>query len=531
MQPSRLRSPIQCRPLVGILLAFLGGCTTIFSQEVPTGEIQPLLPFATPPLIPEPLIDTPTIAVDPEPMVFEPNLFTRDSPSASVRTAEMIERRAGELGPEVEPPVFDPTDGAASAFGIDSGIGSLTRPSVAGAQAERESQRILARAERQADLEHYNVKIGPVPFRFGAGVELQFSDNANLSGDDKLADLTILPHIDVYGGIKLSRQNTLSIQLGLGYLWNLNRPELDRALTNAAVGLDSDTGFSLDMKMGNFRINLHERPAIPRQQFDLITQRNPLQYSQFTNVAGVTVFWDVNSRLSASFNYDHLNVISLKSEVENLDQSSDLFGASINYSLGNSISLSLQANASFVKYKRNFLNEANNYDVGVGVSSRIGRHTTVRVVAGYQIGEFGSGGQINDNTSLSDWYFRLVISQNVNRYLGHSLSLGHESQIGTASNSTSVDYIRHQMTSAVARSFGLGTILSLDSARESGGLFAQEFKLYQLGVYGYWSMSKKLSLTFNYRLTKRDASGDENELSGVLDYIENRVDLGLQLHL
>jgi hypothetical protein len=441
----------------------------------------------------------------------------------------MVERRQGET--TAAPGSFlDPAVGAASAFGFDGGQGALTRPSVAGSQAERELQRMTARAERQANLEHYNVKIGPIPFRFGAGVEFQFTDNANLSKDNRLADLSILPHLDVYGGLRLSRLNVLSIQLGIGYIWNLNRPELDRELINASVGLDTDSGISFDLKIGNFRINLHERPAIPRQQFDLITQRNPLQYSQFTNVAGLTVFWDMNSRTTASFSYDHLNVISLKSEVENLDQSSDLFGASASYRFSDALTLGIQANASLISYKNQFLNDSSNYDVGATLTAQLGRNTTLRVVGGYQKGAFGSGGEIDDNSDFGDWFLRVAINHVLNRRITQSLSFGHETQGGTASNSTVVDYIRHQMTFSFSRSLGLSADVSFDSATESGGLFAQDFKLYQFGLYGYLMMSKYVSLNISYRIVKRDSSSNGQDEED-LDYIENRVDLGVRLNL
>ncbi len=469
--------------------------------------------------------------VEPEPIREQPNLFPQDRSRPNVRAAEMVERGASGYFPSEAPYFEDPADGAASAFGFDSGRGALTRPSVAGSQAERELQRMTARAERQANLEHYNVKIGPIPFRFGAGVEFQFSDNVNLTSNNKLADLSIVPHLDIYGGLRLSRRNVLSIQFGIGYIWNLNRPELDRALTNASVGLDSDSGISFDLKLGNFRINLHERPAIPRQQFDLITQRNPLQYSQFTNVAGVTVFWDVNSRTSASLQYDHVHVLSLRSEVENLDQSSDLIGASATYRISTALSLGAQANASFIKYKRQFLNESANYDAGLNMTARLGRNTLLRIVGGYQVSEFGSGGTVADSTDVSNWHLRVSINHTLNKFISQSLSFGRETQVGTASNSAVIDYIRHQLTFSFSRTLGLSTSASFDSASESGGQFAQDFKLYQFGVYGYWSMSKFLSLNMSYRFIKRDSDANEDSQEGTLDYVENRVDFGIRLNL
>ncbi len=519
--------------LLGVLILILA--TWIHASrgiaQISPSDLQNPVPLDVPPLIPEPLLEANPIVADPTPVLQQPDLFPPDTSSPMVRKAERVARDVATAEPAPAAGFEDAFSGAASNFGFNQGAGSLMRPSVIGAQAERERDRITARAERQSTLEHYNIKLGPIPFRFGAGIEFQFTDNANLSKTDKVADLSIVPHIDLYGGIRLTSQNTLSIQLGLGYIWNLNRPELDRALTNASVGLDSDSGLSFDIKMGNFRINIFERPAIPRQQFDLITQRNPLQYSQFTNSAGISVFWDVNSRLAATMQYSHTNILALKSEAENLNQSSDMLGGSASYRFTDALSVGLQANASHVKYDRGFLNDSTNYSAGFTVTARTGRNMTVSLAGGYQGGQFGSGGAIGDGSGLGDWYLRVALAHNINRSLSQTISIGHESQLGTASNSTKIDYIRHQLNLNISRNFGIGGTLSYESAVESGGVFAQEFKLFQFGVFGYWSMSKKLGLTFSYRLVARESSGAQDAVEGVLDYVENRIDLGLQVNL
>ncbi len=514
-----------------LLIAAVNLSSVLVAQEVQTDGGLSLQTSDNPTLVPEPLFEPAYIPFDSVPMLDQPTLFPRDKTQPNVRLAIPVERNGSDEIASNETSFDAAANGAASAFGFNYGAGSLTRPSIAGVQAEREQERIMARAARQSSLEHYNVKIGPIPFRFGAGVEFQFSDNVDLSKTNKLADLSVVPHVDMYGGIRLSPNNTLSIQLGIGYIWNLNRPELDRVLTNASVGLDSDSGISFDIKVGGFRINIHERPAIPRQQFDLITQRNALQYSQFTNMAGVTIFWDVNSRLNATLQYDHLNVISLRSEVENLDQSSELLSASATYQVNDAISIGIQTSASLINYKRKFLNESKNYDAGLTFAARASHNVILRIIAGYQLGDFGSGGSIGDATDLRDWYFRISVTHSINRYLNHSMSFGHESQVGTASNSTEVDYFRHQVNVPLLRTLGLGTIFSIDSAKESGGTFAQDFKLFQVGVFWHWTFSKKASLLFSYRFVRRDASLKEDSSDDSLDYIENRFDLGIQVSL
>ena len=487
----------------------------------------------TKPAVP-PSVEPSSIPLEPSPILDQPSLFPNDPAAAPIRATEAIPRQGTSLVRSAQPPeMTNPTldssfTGAASSFGLDARETGLSRPSVAASQADRERQRLIARAERQAALQHYNFKLGPIPFRFGAGLDVQVTDNVNLSSKNKQADLIVIPHLNLFGAVQLTSKNTLTIELSLGYIWDLNRPDQSRALTNASVGLDSDAGISFDIKMGNFRINVHEKPSIPRQQFDLITQRNPIQYAQFTNLAGVSVFWDMNSRISASFQYDHFNSISLKSEVENLDQSADNFGASVSFRMSDSLSLGLQGNASIVKYSQPFLNDAKTYNVGATVLFKASRNISVRGAVGFQFGQFGSRGATGDSSGLNEWYANVDINHSINEYVTQVLSVGREAQLGTASNSTEVLYIRHRASLAILNRVSIGTTCSFESANESGGLFAQEFKFFQFGVFSYWSISKKIGLSLQYRFLKRDSSSAVGGADGQLDYIENRLDIGMQ---
>ncbi len=488
----------------------------------------------TEPQVPAASLNPAKLPQEPAPLSEQQNLFPNEPQPILVRPSARIDSARAEesplnLGQRSQSVIEGPeSNTAASSFGYNSLQTGISGPATVNSQAERERDRLIARAERQATLQHYNIKIGPMPFRFGAGIDVQVTDNVNISDSNKQADLIVIPHFDIYGSYQITSQNTLSIQLSLGYLWDMNREDESRTLTNASLGLDSDAGISFDIKIGNFRINIHERPSIPQQQFDLITQRAPAQYAQFVNVAGVSVFWDMNSRVSASFRYDHFNAISLQSDVESLDQASEQFGASADVRINDALSLGVQANGSIVNYEQEFLNDATNYSVGISASLKVSKAIALRGTFGYQIGSFGSGGTTGDLSSLNDWYSSLEINHNINSYLGQSISIGHESQLGTASNSTGVTYLRHRLSLAIFQNAGLGTNFSIESAKESGGQFAQEIKLYQFGIFSYLNLSKKMTLSLQYRYLKRESNTASGSPQSGLGYAENRLDMSLQ---
>ena len=159
---------------------------------------------------------------------------------------------------------------------------------------------------------------------------------------------------------------------------------------------------------------------------------------------------------------------------------------------------------------------------------RASKAISIRSTIGYQIGRFGTSGETGDLSNTNDWYASLEVNHNINSYLSHSVSIGRESQLGTVSNSTEVTYLRHRLSLAIFQNAGLGTNFSIESAKESGGQFAQNIKLYQLGVFSYFSLSKKMTLSLQYRYLKRTSDTPLSSQFGNLGYTENRLDMGLQ---
>ncbi len=493
-----------------------------------------------------PPVEPGTIPGEPSPILDKPTLFPPEAGALPTPPTDSPLRQPPQLAPtesatttqrdnvgansDTYKPVSNSfSSGAASAFGFDLHDRGAPRPSVAGSQAASERDRILARAARQATLQNYNIKLGPIPLRFAAGLDFEFSDNINNSKNNKLADLVIIPHLDVYGSVRLSRFNNFTLELSLGYLKDINRSDQDRALTSASLGLDSNSEISFDIKIGHFLINLHERPQIPRQHADLLNQREAIEFGQFTNTVGVAVLWDVNSRLSFNLRYDHFNSIAISSRLDSLDQSAEQVSLSTSFRLTGALLVGFQASGSVVTYDQAFLNDVTTYSFGPTLELRISPFLSLQGAVGYQIGTFASGGGVRDESSLDSWYGNLTILNKLNTRISQTLSFGHESQIGIASNFTEIDYIRHRVDWSVIKDVSLGTYCAFENGQESGGFLSQHFQLFEAGIFANYSLTRKLNLTIFYRFIRRNASGSGLAFSGdTLGYSENRLDLNLR---
>src|SRR5437016_5931149 len=176
------------------------------------------------------------------------------------------------------------------------------RPSLAGEAA--------AEARRQ-DIEHipYNLLIGPVRFRFSATVGVEYNDNINLSDDGsavfltpggpvlvrthKEEDVIFRPAVNFDAIWPITQLNTLRLDLGLSYAIYVDH---SNANTNGIL-ISPGSQLAFDIFVGDFRINIHDRPSLQQDPIAELALSNVVDYGRFENTAGVSVLWDLNKVL------------------------------------------------------------------------------------------------------------------------------------------------------------------------------------------------------------------------------------------
>ena len=396
-----------------------------------------------------------------------------------------------------------------------------------GFAAARERDAILARIQSDPISQPYNIKIGRIPFRLSSSLDFEFTDNSGRTSRDQESEFIILPRLDLSGSIKITSRISLSIALGVGYIKYVNDTENDRLLTIASLSPNTDTGVSLDMKIGKFLVTVYDRPVIPQFQADAVTQRNQTQYSQFSNTAGLSVLWNINSQTDFSFRYNHNNLISLSSQQNTTDGATDSFLASLSTRLSESLGIGIQGGGDLTKYENELLNNGVSYQIGLFANYQLSSYLRVECGFGFQGGNYDSDGSNGDSSSLGTYYANLSISNNLNSRLSHSISLGREAQHGAYSNFTISNYIKYQIVLDVLHDISLNGWASFEDVDESGGLFAQHFRYFTLGASCSLSITSRINLSLTYAYTKRIASNDAEIQGSFLDFNENRVSLRL----
>jgi hypothetical protein len=388
------------------------------------------------------------------------------------------------------------------------------RPSLAGESASE---------ARRQDIEHipYNLMIGPVRFRLGATIGVEYNDNINLSEVNEQEDVIIRPQINFNALWPLTQLNTLKMDIGLGYSWYLDH---SNANTNGVL-ISPGSQLSFDVFIGDFRINIHERPSLQQDPIAESALSNVVDYGRFENTAGISVLWDLNKAL-LTVGYDHYTYVSTTSDFDYLNRNAEEISESLSFAVASNTSIGVEGSAVFTDYDQHLLNDSDTYTVGGFVESQITNYLKVRAAGGYQWINFDRGFIENsigtpfaDSNDLSSYYANILISHRINATLRQTLSAGHESQLGINSNFIALNYIRHTLSWNIIRNTLLSTEFFYEDANDSGGFIDEHLHRFGGALTVGYQLTQHVTLGARYQYTQKDSD------VFLRDYNQNRVSL------
>jgi hypothetical protein len=198
--------------------------------------------------------------------------------------------------------------------------------------------------------------------------------------------------------------------------------------------------------------------------------------------------------------------------------------------------MSIGVEGAFVDtyYDQNVLNDSRTYSVGGFLETQITSFVKLRIAGGYQRIDFDNTGLVNDPHDLKDYYANGLLSHRVNSVLTHSISAGHETQLGINSNYIKLNYVRHTANWNILYHTLLSTELFYEDADDSGGnpvflpvpglpLFnpfvAEHIHRYGGALSLGYQLTQHVTLGLRYQYTQKDS----DQL--LRDYSQNRVSL------
>jgi len=347
------------------------------------------------------------------------------------------------------------------------------RPSLAGEQA--------AEARRQSiDKIPYNLQLGPMKLRFSATLGFEYNDNINLSEDAtalvpspfgpilvttrQQSDFIIRPQLTINALWPITQLNTFKLDVGVGYAYYIDHPSNN---TNGVL-VNPGSQLAFDIFVSDFRINLHDRFSLEQDPVAEVALSNVADYGRFQNAAGISVLWDLNAAV-ATLGYDHYNFISTSSAFDYLDRNAEMVNGSVAFTPNSTMSVGLEGAFVDTYYDQNILNDSLTYSAGLFLETQISSYLKLRVAGGYQSINFDNTGLVNDLHDVSDYYANLLLSHRVNSVLTHSISAGHETQLGINSNYTRLNYVRYTANWNILYHTLLSTEFFYEDADDSGG--------------------------------------------------------------
>jgi Putative beta-barrel porin 2 len=381
------------------------------------------------------------------------------------------------------------------------------RPSLAGE---------LASEARKQDIDRlpYNLLLGPVRFRISATMGVEYNDNINYAEVGKQDDVILHPQINVDAIWPITQINTLTFDFGIGYSIYLDHSS---ANTNGIL-ISPSSQISFDIFVGDFRINIHDRPSLQQDPIAEPAINNTVDYGRFQNTGGVGVLWDLN-KIVLNLGYDHYTYVSTTSDFDYLNRNAEELMGTAQIAVSSTTGVGIESYAVFNYYNDDVLNDSTTYSIGGFVESQVTHNIRLRAAGGYQSISFDNGGSVMDFSDVSDYYVNLLLTHRLNSFIRQTIAAGHENQLGVNSNSIMLNYVRHTIDWNIIRNTLLSTEFFYEDAKESGGFIDEHFQRYGGAVTLGYQFTPHVTLGLRYQYTKKDS---DVPLRG---YEQNRVSL------
>ena len=387
------------------------------------------------------------------------------------------------------------------------------RPSLAG-EAASEARR------QDVDRLPYNLLLGPVRFRVSATVGVEYNDNINLSETAEQDDVIIRPQVNVDAIWPITQINTLTLDLGLGYAFYLDH---SNANTNGVL-ISPGSQLSFDIFVGDFRINIHDRPTLQQDPIAEPALSNTVDYGRFENTAGVSLLWDLNKAV-LTLGYDHFTYVSTTSDFDYLNRNAEELSGTAQIAATSTTGVGVESYAVFNYYDQSILNDSTDWAIGGFIETQLTNNLKIRAAGGYQMIDFDSstvnffGTPLPDQKNLSDYYANILITHRLNATIRQTLAAGHESQLGVNSNYITLNYIRHTVSWNIIRNTLLSTEFFYEDADDSGGFIDEHLHRYGGALTIGYQLTPHVTLGLRYQYTQKDSD------VALRDYTQNRVSL------
>ncbi len=385
-----------------------------------------------------------------------------------------------------------------------------------------------------------NVKVGPINVGFGLYQGFEYNDNVNRSGTDPQSDVISTTLLNIDANYQITQNNRLSLSTAIGFDHYFDNPDLaPYGGGDFVLNVLPGSTIAFDIKAGPVFITVYNRTSVrPAVRNDFALTQNQV-FGVFQNDTGVAANWRINSDWTLALNYMHSfadpleeaeeGAVDAVNDSQNFGRTTDSLHGSLSYSPTGSWVAGVEGGITSLLYNGGFNNDGTLSNFGGFFVLPVGDTTYIRLAAGYQNFEFddvrraagsnfvprigvapGTPLTNEDNSDLSDFYYGVTISNQLNSRVSQSLSFGHESSLNVTSNYITSDYINYGLSVIAWKGSRISISGYYEQAEASGGAYAQDLSQYGLDFHVAHRLSSKISLGAGYHFgrTDTDAAGE-----------------------
>jgi hypothetical protein len=359
----------------------------------------------------------------------------------------------------------------------------------------------------------YNLKLGPLQFKFDAAAMGGWNDNITTTEDGE-SDFYVGPTLTAQGVWPISPKNTMQFSIAAAYYKYIEHDELDRF----TIRPDSALEFNIFVK--DFRLNLHERFSYSLDPIDFGSVSGEAEYGGLDNTAGLLLDWDLN-KVILTAGYDHYNFISDTPTSDPETRSSELFNLRGAIEINAALNTGPEFSAGITDYEENFHNDNRHFSAGWFADWKASDYISVRPRAGYVLYAFDSGGLVGDTPDLKSFYASLSLSHRLNQYFSHSLSGGHEVRAGIQSDALTLYYLHYDFDWKLIKNMALNGSAFYENGSDSSAATAEDYSRIGFHLGTGYQLTRNLGLNLGYQFTLKDSDRP------LRDYRQNVVTLSL----
>jgi hypothetical protein len=365
----------------------------------------------------------------------------------------------------------------------------------------------------------YNIRAGDLKLLAAPSLEVDYNDNVNLTKTGVQQDLILEPFLELTGTYPVTKNQLLSLSLGVGYNDYIKHSQYDTLL------LTSGSLLSFDVGVGDFHINAHERASFYQDSSTQPGVAGTANYGGLDNTAGLTVAWNLED-VVLTLGFDHENFVASSGDFSYLNEASELPLARAGFRLTPKLNVGVESTASFTEYDERALSDDNSYSAGFYADWRLGSSFNVQPRAGYVIYQFGQTSRSLEFTTsgpvvvpvaepiqastLNSWYVDLTVSHQISKNTSYALDAGHEIQLGVESELIQDWYFRPSISMRIVDDLRLNGSLFYERGNQSLGNtsenLSEAFDWYGGALTFSYPLGNKLIASLNYRLTLRDSN-------------------------